>query len=224
VNLACPACKFEIPDQLIDLSEESAFCPRCQTYFNCGEWIEQTLIAPENLVATPAGVWFEQTRDGFKLGVSLRSYKGLIIGPVACLWTALMAFFTWGIFHAAALERVVLLAFMVPFYLIGLYLWSRLLMTVGGKAEVVVEGSSGSVFTGVGTAGRRRCFDWDQIKKTRIARFYQKNRETLQEMSLEGDKAINFARGRKLEQLRFMLIALRLMLRNRGKSNQTNGQ
>jgi len=182
------------------------------------------MVAPENLLTAPAGVWFEQTGDGFKLGVSMRSYEWLTIGPVACFWTALMAFFTWGILNLEGVERLVLLLFMAPFYLLGLYLWSRLLMSVGGKAEVVVDGNRGNVFTGVGTAGRRRCFNWDQIKKVRIAKFYHKDRETLQEISLEGEKVINFARGSKMERLRYMLIALRLMLRNRRKSNQTKEQ
>lgn len=222
--MACPTCKFEIREELIDLPEELAFCSRCQTWFNCSEWIEQTLVAPENLLTVPTGVWFEQTRDGFKLGVSMRSYEWLIIGPVACFWTALMAFFTWGILHLEGVERLVLLLFMTPFYLLGLYLWSRLLMIVGGKAEVVVDGNWGNVFAGVGTAGRRRCFNWDQIKKVRIAKFYRKDKDTLQEISLEGEKVINFARGSKMERLRFMLIALRLMHRNRRESNRTKEQ
>ena len=71
-----------------------------------------------------------------------------------------------------------------------------------------------TIFTGIGVMGWKRRFNWDQIKKIRISQFYQPS-WTQQQITLEGEKVFALARGVKAERLRFMLIALRLMYRNR---------
>ena len=216
MHFTCPICGFWIAEKFIDLSEENAFCSPCQKYFDCGEWIEKILVVPEQLLHPPQGAWFAQTGAGFKLGVSTRSYGWIVLFPVACFWSGLLLFLTWGVSHATDRETLmILLLFLTPFYLVGLFLWSRVLMSVYGQIEVEVNGDSGTIFTGVGALGRKRSFDWAQVKKIRVANVYSKNRKTRQEISLEGEEVVEFAAGIKFERLRFMFIALRLMFRNR---------
>ncbi|MGA2853229.1 MAG: hypothetical protein ABSE90_03730 [Verrucomicrobiota bacterium] len=219
MNLVCPICEFGIPEKFIDLSEEKAFCPQCQKDFNCSGWIETALVVPGQLLHPPHSAWFAETANGFKLGVSTRSYDWIALIPVAAFLSGLMLFFTWGGFHATDREiLMVLLLFLTPFYFLGLFLWICVLMSVCGKIEVVVDGESGTIFKGVGTVGWKRSFDWARVEKIRVANQYRRNCETRQKISIEGNEVIEFAAGIQFERLRFMFIALRLMFRKRGSA------
>jgi hypothetical protein len=219
MHISCPLCGFRVTEKLIDLSEEKAFCPPCQKYFDCGEWIEKTLVVPEQLLHPPKGAWFAQTADGFKLGVSTRSYDWIVLTPAAVFLSGLMFFFTWGGFQAADRDMlIILLLFLTPFYLVGLFLWICVLMSACGKIEVSVDGDSGIIFKGFGALGRRRGFNWAQVRKIRVANAYCRNRETRQKISIEGEDVVEFATAVKSERLRFMFIALRLMFRKKGST------
>jgi hypothetical protein len=90
-------------------------------------------------------------------------------------------------------------------------------MSICGKIEVVVDGDSGTISKGIGAMGWKRRFDWDQIKKIRISKYYHTRGHIMpeQQITLEGGKVFALARGVRAERLRFMLTALRLMCRNR---------
>jgi hypothetical protein len=218
MNLICPVCKFEIPEKLIDLSEESAFCPHCQKDFDCSQWMEKKLVSPENLQPPPNGAWFEKSASGFKVHASTRSYKWLLFTPVASVWSVLLFIFSWAILsHVNQQMRLILFLFLAPFYLLGLFFWSCALMSICGKVEIEVDGDSGTIFKGIGAMGWKRRFDWNQIKKIRISKYYYPsgNRKSEQQITFEGEKVVSFAKGIKAERVRFMLIALRLMHRNK---------
>jgi hypothetical protein len=218
MNLICPVCKFEIPEKLIDFSSESAICPHCQKDFDCSNWIEQEVVTSGNLQQPPSGAWFAKTDRGFKVGVSTRSYKWLVFIPIAGFWSGLMLFLTWGVSHIPDRETlIILLLFLTPLYLLGLFLWSCALMSICGKVEVIVDGDSGTISKGIGAMSWKRRFDWDQIKKIRISKYYHTRGHMMpeQQITLEGEKVFALARAVRAERLRFMLIALRLMCRNR---------
>jgi len=219
MNLICPVCKFEIPEKLIDLSEESAFCPQCQKDFDCSKWMDEKMVSPENLQPPPNGAWFEKSACGFRVGASTRSYKWLLFIPVAIFWSGLLFIFSSAIFHANQETRLILFLFLTPFYLLGLFFWGCVLMSICGKVEIEVDGDSGIIFKGIGALGWKRRFDWDQIKKIRISKYYYPlrtaTRKPEQQITLEGEKVVSFAKGVKSERLRFMLIALRLMHRSK---------
>jgi len=88
-------------------------------------------------------------------------------------------------------------------------------MPICGKVEVVMDGDLGTISTGIGAIGWKRRFDWDQTKKIRISKYYHpRGQMAQQQITLEGKKVFALARGVKVERLRFMFIALRLMSRN----------
>ena len=92
-------------------------------------------------------------------------------------------------------------------------------MPICGKVEIVVDGNFGTISTGIGVMGWKRRFEWDQINKIRISQYYQPS-WTQEQITLEGEKVFALARGVKLERLRFMLIALRLMQRDKNRKGQ----
>jgi hypothetical protein len=219
MQFACPNCGFGITEKSVDLSEEKAFCTQCQKDFDCSEWIEQTLVVPDQLVHPPQGAWFAETADGFKLGVSTRSYNWIGVIPIAGFVSGLLLFFTWAAFHLTDRETLLIsLLILTPCYLLGLFLWISVLISVCGKIEVVVDGDLGTVSKGIGAIQWRRRFSWAQVEKLRVANVYCRNRETRQKISIEAEEVVEFATGIKFERLRFMFIALRLMLRKRGSA------
>ena len=101
----------------------------------------------------------------------------------------------------------------------GLFLWSVVLMSVAGKIVVEVDGDFGTIFKGIGAIGWKRKFGWARVEKIYISKYYYNARTGIggykQQIALEGDKVTTFARGVNPKRLRFMLIALRLMHRNK---------
>ena len=216
MNLICPVCKFEIPEKLIDLSEESAFCPHCQKDFDCSRWMKNKLVAPENLRTPPNGAWFKESASGFKVGVSTRSYKWLFFLPIASGWSGLLLFFSWAIFFHPVDQatQMTVFVFLTPFYLFGLFFWGCVLMCICGEVEIEVDEDSGTVFKGIGAIGWKRRFDWNQITKIRLSKIYNPSgMGNQQQIALEGEKVLLLAKNVKAERLRFMLIALLLMRR-----------
>jgi hypothetical protein len=123
--------------------------------------------------------------------------------------------FFWVLNQSDAETRRSLFLTLIPFFLVGVLLWASIIFATFGKVEVRVDGDLGTVFNGVGRVGWRRSFDWGQIQKIRIFKIYITNFPTKLGISLEGDQVVNFAKGMKTERLHFMLIALRVMHRQR---------
>ncbi|MDB6016388.1 MAG: hypothetical protein JWR19_877 [Pedosphaera sp.] len=101
-----------------------------------------------------------------------------------------------------------LFLFLTPFYLSGLVLWYCALMPIFGKVAVQVDGDSGKIFKGIGSLGWTRRFNWRGVEKIRLSTENLEDR-TLEQITLEGDKTIQVARGVKHNRLCYLLIALR---------------
>jgi hypothetical protein len=213
MKLICPDCGYEISDKLIDLSEESAFCPSCQKDFICSDWIQRSLVTPETLLDPPDGAGFDKLDGGFKVWISTRSYHWIFTLPAAIFCSCVFAFITWKVFFHSVdrWDEVGVFVLLMPFCLLAAYLWAAAALSIGGKIEVSVRGDDGNVFKGCRSIGWKRRFEWDQIKKIRIAKVYAENRRTRQKISLEGENVLSFGTGLKASRLRFMLVALRLM-------------
>ncbi len=196
------------------MSSETALCVRCQKDFDCKDWIESALVTPENLRHPPDGTKFEQSAGGFRIVVSTRSYWWLFFLPIACIWSALLLFFSYAFFHAHPGIRWMFYVLLTPFFLVGAWLWGCALMPLFGKVAIEVEGDAGNIFKGIGLAGWRRRFDWGGVRRIRLSTYYMENRNQ-EQITLEGDQIIQLARGVKHERLCYMLIALRQNLRRK---------
>jgi hypothetical protein len=217
VNLVCPKCKSEIGIDDVDLVNETGFCFDCKGDFECKDWIESSLVDPKRLHDPPAGASFQTLPNGFRVMVSTRSYWWIVFLPMACAWSAILGFFSWGFSHGEGVTRWMLFLFLIPFYGIAAVLWRDALLAMAGKVGISVEGETGRTFKGVGPIGWTRQFDWGGIKKIRVSNHYVKNWATQEQIWLEGEKSILVARGVRRDRLRYMLIALRCQQRARGK-------
>jgi hypothetical protein len=209
MKLVCPECKSEVPLAAVDLGRDSATCWQCGKDFDCREWIEAELVTPEHLREPPDGATYVESPNGFKVVVSTRAYRWLVLLPAACFWSGLLLIFSWAGLHAEAGWRAVVFAFLTPFYLSGAALWVFALMPVFGKIAIEVDGESGSIFKGIGPFGWRRHFDWSGVKRIRLAR-YSINDSNWEQIVLEGDNIVQAGRGVRHKRLYYVLIALRL--------------
>jgi hypothetical protein len=214
MNLICPNCGAEVSDDMIDWSEENAFCRQCREFFDCSTWIEEALVKPGKL-SPPPGTWFSGSPRNFTLGTVTRTSSQGTVLLVACFGSLVLAAFSWALVRAVPVTRQLLFLGLIPFYLLGLVLWGFVLLALFGKVEVRVEGDAGTVFNGIGRVGWKRHFNWGQIEKIRVSKLYRTDFPTRLRISLEGDSTISFAKGVSTERLRFLLIALRVMHRQR---------
>jgi hypothetical protein len=209
MKLVCPECKSEVPLERVDMSSESALCCQCQKYFDCKEWIETALVTPENLKHPPDGALYEQTPHGFRVVVSTRAYRWLFFLPFACMWSALLLFFSWAFLHGNGSPgaRLLLFRFLTPFYLFCAVAWGFALMPIFGRVAIEIDGDSGSIFKGIGFMGWTRHFDWRSVRKIRLSTYYMTNWNQ-EQITLEGDKTVQVARGVGHKRLCYMLLAL----------------
>ena len=213
-KLVCPQCNSDVPPEYADLSTETAFCSRCQNFFNCGDWIESALITPESLQNPPEGVSYEESAEGFKIAISTHSFWWFLSFVCACLYLAFIGFFSWAAFRAPSGKGGIVFLILTPFYLIGVAWCCHVLMLLTGKIVIQINGNSGNVFKGVGKVGWSRHFDWSGVKKIRLSKYYRIN-GNVKQVTLEGDQNIQLGRGMREDRLSYVVIALRLNQRKR---------
>ena len=86
-------------------------------------------------------------------------------------------------------------------------------MTVCGKVVVRVQGDAGEIFTGVGPIGWRRRFSWRGVSAIRVTEQRGNRGGTTEQLTLQGEKPLNFAGGVNAGRRAFMQAALRQMQR-----------
>ena len=106
--------------------------------------------------------------------------------------------------------------FGIPFILGTVVLGSVALMAVCGKVVVRVDGDEGSIFTGFGPFGWCRRFDWQKVTAIRRTERYGSRGSILHQITLEGDKRLNFSAGASIEQLDYVFATLRGKWRESG--------
>jgi hypothetical protein len=106
--------------------------------------------------------------------------------------------------------------FGIPFLLGTVLFGSIALMTLCGKVVVAVSRDEGRVFTGVGPVGWTRKFKWSGVKSVGAdLTKYQRNGQSMPLIALQGDQPLRFASGLNEARQRFMLRALKQLLRER---------
>jgi hypothetical protein len=119
----------------------------------------------------PPGAWFDKTFDGFVVGATTRSRTSLlygILGTFLCAAGGVFFHAFWDNENFTLFTRVFVdLVFFVP----GAALWIRALMYLFGKIVVAVDGHRGNVFTGIGTLGITRRFNWLDVSEARLVRY-----------------------------------------------------
>lgn len=168
----------------------------------------------------PNGAWFEKTFDGFIVGATTRSSDAFILVPFATAWSGCsVGGICWLQIVRGEFNLGFSLLFGTPFLLASLFLWAINLMLICGKVVVTVEGHSGTIFTGVGSIGRTKRFNWLDISAIREQEC-EPNTPGHQgaKIVLEGKERTEFGTWLKQNRCYFVLQALRKMLAERETS------
>jgi hypothetical protein len=152
--------------------------------------------------APPKGVWFRESIDGFRLGLSARSSAAWFLVPFMTLWSGLSLGAIYGTQIASGHFSLGASLFSIPFIVASLLFWPMALMTVVGRRELTVRGTEARYFVGFGPIGLRRHFAWSKVNSVR----------EMKGLVLEGEVTLDLFGSPNDEQRTFLLGALRRRL------------
>jgi hypothetical protein len=210
----CPTCVTEIALEDVNVATDLALCRRCKQTFAFSELSGEAGEPQVDLRRPPKGAWFEQTSRGFEVGASTRSPQAFFLVPFMMVWSGGSLGGIYGTQIAKGEFNPFISLFGIPFVLGTLVLGSFALMTVAGKVRVRVEGDEGQLFTGVGPFGWTRRFSWREMTKVGTTQKQGRNGSS-EQITLEGQRRIDFGSGLNTDRLHFVLAALRKMRREK---------
>ena len=206
-SMACPACHTDIAPENVSVLRDLAACRGCQRDFSYAELAADDDIRHVDLHHPPAGAWFLPRANGFSVGVSLRSARGLFLVPFTVAWVAFPVGGLIGAELAGGQVQLRTLLFALPFMAVVLA-WLSLL-SLCGRLTFTADGATASVFTGVGPLGYRRSFRWSYVSAALCKVRIGNGGRLTHYISLRGDTAIDLAHGLPEERRLFLLAVLR---------------
>ncbi len=211
MSVVCPICRNEIPIEDVNVSTDVALCRRCRKTFQYAELLEDNRYAEVDPEHPPKGTWFTTTLRGFEAGASTRSAAAFFLVPFMCLWSGGSLTGLYGTQIAEGKFDPARSLFGLPFLLGTIVLGAVTVMAICGSTVVRVEGEQGVVFTGIGSIGWRRRFNWQEVTAIRITEQRGNKGQISRQLTLEGKQRINFAAGLHPMRLHFLFTVLRQM-------------
>lgn len=215
MNIACPACRSEIPLEDVNVASDLALCRRCEKPHSYAELLEQRELGPIDLNHPPKGMWLLRKPNGFELGLSTRSVAAVFLVPFTLVWGGGSMGGIYGSQIAKGQFELLPSLFGIPFFLGTLVLLFFTLMTLSGKQVLRVDHSGAEIFTGIGRFGWRRRFQWHEIKRVLITTHRTSKGNTSRQLTLEGDRHYQLGFGQRDERLHYALAFLRPLVANR---------
>ncbi len=219
MEVVCPKCGKEIDAKDVNVGADTAFCRKCGEAFKLSELVHPEVPADFELDDPPPGAWFDQVdRDEFIVGARTRSKAGCFLIPFTIAWSGGSMMGIYGSQIITGKFEPVLCLFGIPFLLGSIFLWIMSLMTIWGITVVKVERGYARLFTGLGSLGLTKRFDWHDvtaIKEERWSSSDNGNQRT--RLIIKADKDIRFGSMLNDERRTYMLNALRKLLKERKK-------
>lgn len=243
INPTCPQCQQRIPGEDINVGKDIAYCRVCNLGHSFaalvqGEPVEEAV----DFQRPPPGVWFHRSPLNTVIGASHRSL-GAALGllAISLFWNGIVSVFValalsstlhllgvavpeW--FPAPKMNQsdmgwgmtIFLWLFLTPFMLIGLGMILGFLSCLGGRTEVRITPTGGTLFGGIGPVGRRRRFTPHDVKSVTVDRSIshgrrrQQTRQSQIVITLQDGSTLKLGSGLEERRLRFMAAALRTVL------------
>ena len=229
MNIICPNCNNPVVDkEAINKEQGYALCDNCEISFLLSDvpdvdasGKQEPQSIEDNIKNPPKGAYINEYTEKTIIGTSLRSIptnSNLIVFPVIVGVIVFMSMFSYaaitnwiipifttgGAFAYPPTYFYIILSLLIcisTMFLIGGFILT-ILMIIGGKVVVVLEGKNSYVFTGIGEKGIKKKFDWNSTKKvykrvwtkTKNANSSRSNTRTYYEIIIEekGKNKINF--------------------------------
>lgn len=215
MQAVCPSCRSSIALADVNVSTDLALCRQCQKTFSYAQLVSGAVDSQVDLNRAPPGAQFSRTARGFEVSASTRSPMALFLVPFMCVWSGGSLGGIYGTQLASGEFKLGPSLFGIPFVLGTLMFGSIAVMAVCGQVRVRVDGDLGSVFTGVGSLGWTRHFNWREMTSVSTADASSGRGRVTERITLQGQRRIDFAGNLNAERRHFMLAALRRMLLER---------
>lgn len=102
--------------------------------------------------------------------------------------------------------------FITPFVLIGLFVLSLFFMALGGRVQVTIDRDAGTVFTGVGSIGRRQRFNALAVTSVRLYHSSGRNGQNSHAVEINGARRIRFGSMLSAQRAQWLCAATRTIL------------
>jgi hypothetical protein len=191
----CPECG--LPIETADLAPAQGvavcrFCEKPHPLAACQVAVpyEQRNIEPET--ALPKGVQLEETMDGFRLTLSVRSCLALFLVPFTMVWAGGSLSAVYGTQIAKGKFNLVMSLFGLPFLAVSVFLIASTVMTVAGRYVVELVGGKFSIRTGALGIYRTKSAAWDDVLSCRLTDDRGESPTFKVEFACEGGKTLEF--------------------------------
>lgn len=243
VTPVCSKCKRAIPAEDVNVASDIAFCRPCNLSHRLSELtLGLALDASADVNNPPAGAWFRNDGTEVVIGATHRSLGGALgLLFFALFWNGIVSVFVVlvvastlrhlgisvpGWFPAPNMHdnsmsvgmTVFLWLFLTPFIAIGLAMIAAFLSCIGGRTEIRIQNENATVFSGIGSIGRRRRFEVSQVKTVRIDDHHwrdsdgDRRRKTNIVIETHAGKLIKFGSMLSAERRKFVASAARARL------------
>lgn len=166
MKVTCTTCEALIPATQINVATDVAVCPQCDEVFVLSSLVLTQDVPPDfDLDNPPAGAWYINDFQGWRIGATTRTYNAFFLVPFMCVWSGLSLGGIYGTQIVKGEFDLGMSLFGIPFVLGTLVFGTIALMSAIGRVEISVQDKAGRIFTGIGPFGWTRRFDWSEVTR-----------------------------------------------------------
>lgn len=206
MKVICPDCKIEIDKEHTNIQTDIAECQQCSRLIKISENYQEE-FSDFDVSKPPKGCWSKTHRGKATIGASLFSPSAFFLVLFAILWNGFIIFFTLNADFSNNNDKFSPY-FLIPFYLVGIFVFGRAIYQIFGKTEITIDGNGGTIFKGLGTIGLKKHFKWSEIKRVKKGfSSIQVNDRNVPIIILEGDKNLKLGFGLPKNKLEYLYKA-----------------
>lgn len=209
----CPKCKSTLSKDNINIHTDIAQCPNCNHIFKLSDHVIKNHIEKIDLNNPPNGVWINREVSRFEIGASTRSPIAFFMVPFMLVWTGGSLGGIYGTQIMSGDFDLMLSLFGIPFILGALIFWVVTFMVIWGKIVVTLEQHGGRIFTGIGSIGKTKRFNWGEItsiSETHNTGYKSRNQGSI--IEIKGTRRITFGLGLSSNRKAYLLSAMQQIL------------